>query len=241
MSLPQIPPGGGDRRRHTHWHYVGTECGKTWNAWSAGRTHWYVCHTKGKSKPCSEVMTGGKVKCVLCNPLNPPEVIGYVPLYREMDARPCMVIVHEYIREQLDQIALHRMVMVMRGTQVSDGTAVVLHPKSSAKYTSTLRERMVPADMTETLLRMWKLPLLTEWYRKTQPPSDNPVSLPEGTARREDGQPYSPMMQGAAKRWGGPDVVEPSALGDVLDVEREKLQQLVRKQPSKNGKHPPAE
>lgn len=239
MGLPQTPPGGGGKRRHTHWHYVSTEPGKTWNAWMAGRTHWYTCHTKGRSKPCVHAMTGGELDCTACSPLNEPEVIGYVPLYREIDGRPCMVIVHEYSREQVDQIGFHKPVIVGRGTQSSDAVWVQAHQKSSGKYTSSLRERMVPADMTETLLALWKLPALTDWYRRQPAKSDNAVSLPEGTAVRDDGKEFSPMMQGPAKRWADPVIKEPTAVGDVIDVQREQLERIQRGAASMNGKHKP--
>src|SRR5258707_2870499 len=97
-----------------------------------------------------------------------------------------MVIVHEYSREAVDKIRLHQPVIVGRGTEDSDGVWVAAHPKSTSKYTSSLRERMIPGDMTETLLALWKLPGLTEWYTRTQSTSDKGVSLPQGTAVQAD-------------------------------------------------------
>lgn len=239
MSIPQTPPGGGGQRKHTHWHYVSTEAGKTWNAWMAGRTHWYTCHTKGKSKVCADAMTGGQVRCKLCSPMNVAEVIGYVPLYREIDGRPTVVIVHEYSREQVDLLRMHQCVLVGRGIESSDGVWVAAHPKGGAKYTSTLKERNTPADMTETILKFWGNEEFTAWYRCQNPGSDKPVSLPAEPAIRDDGKPFSDMMQGPAKRWATPAVTEPTAVGDLVDVQREQLARLVKAKPSSNGHHKP--
>jgi hypothetical protein len=239
MGIPTKPPGGGGKGRHTHWSYVSTECGKTWAAWLAGPIHWFDCHLKGRTKPCVHAMTDGELHCDMCSPLNPVEEAGYVPLYREIDAKPVCVIVHEYQRETVDRIRKHQMVLVGRGEQQSDPVWVREHPKQGQRYTSSLAERMADADMTVTLLAMWKLPALTDWYYRTHGKSDKPVSLPPGKAVRDDGHEYTPMLQGAAKRWAAPVIKEPTAVGDVIDVQREELARLARAKPSSNGHHKP--
>lgn len=178
MSLPQTPPGGGGRRAHVHWVYIPTPKGKNWTAWIAGPCHWYTCHTKGKSKPCLHCMTGGDLTCELCSPFEVPVVIGYQPLYRECDGRPCQVVVHEYSREAIDAFKLHQPVRIMRGEGSTDSVAIMPQLGSAPRYTSRLAERLRPADLTETLLRMWSMPELTEWYRQTHGHGDNAVSLP---------------------------------------------------------------
>lgn len=178
MSLPQSPPGRGGRRPHVHWVYIPTAPGKTWHAWIAGSCHWFLCHTKGKTKPCLHALTGGELTCDKCSPFEVGQVVGYQPLYRETDARPCMVIVHEYTRELMDKFRLHSRVAVGRGEGSTDGVWVNTALKHEPFFRSSLPERNQPADLTETLLRVWAIPELTEWYRQTHGRSDNAVSQP---------------------------------------------------------------
>ena|SRR5882672_2456880 len=136
MPARQADPGEGSERRYEHWKYVSTAKGKIWNAWFAGNTHWLKCHTKGRTKPCVKWITYGELECSRCNPFDPTENCGHVPLYREDDGRPVFVIVHEYCREQVDKLRRHWPCIVGRGTDDSDGVWVRDHPKPGARYTA---------------------------------------------------------------------------------------------------------
>jgi hypothetical protein len=179
MPLQQRPPGGGGRRPRVHFIYTATPPGPkcNWHAYVAGPCHWFDCHTKGKSKPCVHIVTNGDLHCPICSPLNCPEVIGYLPLYRQIDGRPSMVIVHEYSREQIDTLKLHERVLIGRGEGPTDAVWAIPAMSKEPRYQSRLPERNAPADLTETLLRIWNLPDLVEWYQRTNGKSDNAVSL----------------------------------------------------------------
>lgn len=123
-------------------------------------------------------MTGGELACEICSPFEVPTVIGFQPLYAGADGRPCQVIVHDYARDHIDALKLHHPVTVERGSGPTDTVSLLPLLGKGVKYTSSLSERMKPADLTETLLRMWRMPDLTEWYRRTHGLSDNAVSLP---------------------------------------------------------------
>lgn len=235
MALPQVPPGGGGRKSHVHFGYVNTGFGKNWHAYMAGPVHWFACHAKGKTKACVSVMTGGELHCERCAAGQPTEETGYVPLYRELDSKPTMVIVHEYTREATDALKLHQRVIVGRGEDVADGVYVVPALKPEPRFQTTLKERMVAADLTETLLRVWGIPELVEWYRQTHghqvAPAAPPAKPPAPPPKRSDGLPFSPMTRAAAERADGP------MSEDVGEAINRVGKRLLAVKPSTNGHH----
>lgn len=234
MALPQTPPGGSGRSPRVHFTYVSPKNGKNFHAWMAGMAHWYECHTRGKSCVCLNWISGGELECPRC--VEPVETQGYVPLYRETDTKPVMVIVKEYAREIIDRLCLHQWVVVGRGLESSDGVYVVRSPAATQpKFETTLAYKKVSADLTETLLRVWRSAELIEWYRQTHggpaivvPPKEE---KPKEKPKRSDGKPFSPMTEAAANRHTPP--AGDSGLDDVM----ERLKQRGAALPSTNGKH----
>ena len=155
---------GGEERRHVHFRYVSTEAGKSWHAYLAGPPLWYLCHTHGKSKPCLKWLTDNRVPCARCASLKPPELIGYVPLYRESDGAPVMVIVYERSADVLAGLMHLSRVTVMREGEKGD-TVVVVKALTQKAYSSMLKERSVPVDLEPCLVRMWNVAELTDWYK----------------------------------------------------------------------------
>lgn len=242
MPLPQTPPGGGGRPARTHWHYVTTKPSQQWGAWIAGPCHWFTCHTNGRSVPCLHEMTGGELTCERCSAGQGTDVIGYQPIYRELDGRPCMVIVHEYSREVIDKLRLHQRVIVGRGPKTSDGVYIAPAMQAQPRYHSTLADRMRAADLTETLLRLWRLPDLEAWYRQTHgAPTSSTSSAPEPgpvpaetTPLRSDGKPFGAMNRAAAARYKGPEVPASEATDAIIKRFGNNVAKLP---PSQNGQH----
>jgi hypothetical protein len=236
MPLRTKTPGDGGKQRRVHFVHVPTKNNQTWHAHVAGPCHWYECHTKGRTKPCLHWLTQGQIVCERCASTAPPEDIGYQPLYRELDGRPCFVVVHDYARDLIDALKLHQRVVVGRGAEQSDGVWITAALNPRPLYETRRAEFLRPADLTETLLRVWGLPELTDWYDRTQRASDNTVSLPKGTALKPDGKPFAPHMQAAAKRNGFdvvPDDDEPG------DVNRIALERVMGRIPPANGNGKP--
>lgn len=184
MPLPQTPPGGQKEPniRYIHFGYTRTPASTSWHAYTAGPVHWFTCHTSGRCKPCLHVMTSGELVCDLCASPVPPQIIGYLPLYREVDAKPVMVIVHESVTDQVTGLRLHTRVVIGREAEKTDGVWVQRALKEEPRYVTTLRERMRPVDLTPTLLKVWKIPALTDWYKRTHGQNDRAVSLPDPSA-----------------------------------------------------------
>lgn len=165
MSLPTQPPTGGGERAYVHFHYCNTEPGAKWHAYIAGACMWFWCHPSRRTKPCLHIITEGKLECPKCGSAVAPQLIGYQPLYREIDSRPVFIVLHEYTRETVDKLALHTRVIVGREASQSDGVWLMKALSPNPVFSSTLRERQRGADLSETLLRVWGIPALTTWYR----------------------------------------------------------------------------
>lgn len=223
MALPQASPEEG-RNRHVHFRYVPTQNGTTWHAWLAGVPHWYLCHTLKRTKPCLHAMTGGKVSCPRCGESAEPEVIGYVPVYREVDACPVMVIIHLEQQERAEQLAIHQRILIGREAQKADGVWLSPALRPTPTFQTTLEVRRKPADLTETLLRLWNLPDLTAWYRSLElvpdqvPDQAKPrrESLPVDKARADQvNRNFAHAVVEARKR-GNPPLGEAAELAAVL-------------------------
>ena len=151
-----------------------------------------------------------------------------------------MVVVHGYSREQVDALKLHDRTLIGRGLSENDGVYALRALSPTPRYQSTLTERMKPVDLTETLLRVWGIPELTDWYRRTHGAGDNTLSLPQGVAVKENGQPYGPEYQAAAKRAGALVVNDPAtdeALNAIMKSLKDKMDRVP--EPSRNGKPKP--
>src|SRR5215471_14294164 len=102
MGIKKGSPGKGGESRPDSFSYTGVAAGLkgSFTAWLAGEPYW--CdeaheHTdldKG-TKPCLHWITDGALKCARCRKGRPVKCIGWVPLYRELDHKPIVVIVHE--------------------------------------------------------------------------------------------------------------------------------------------------
>lgn len=161
--LKKASPGEGERRE-AHFRYVSTDAGKSWHGYLAGPPCWYLCHTHGKSKPCLKWLTDGRVPCARCASVKPPETIGYVPIYRESDGAPVMVIVYERSADVLAGLMHLTRVTVMREGEKGD-TVVVVKALQQKPYSSMLKERAIPVDLEPCLVRMWNLAELSDWYK----------------------------------------------------------------------------
>lgn len=228
--LHQSPPRKGDDAPLPHFIHIKTARNETWEAHVAGPCQWYECHCSGRSKPCLVKVTNGALSCPLCNPLKPTEQIGYLPVYRKIDGKPGFVVLHEPQREVVDALPLHRLIVIGRESDQSDGIYVRPTLQPGAKLVTSLAWKMRPVDLTESLLRVWKISELVAWHRQ-QPKSDNPVSLPPGIALKPSGEPFDAMHQGAAKRFAEPEVVGPSS--ETFDALRKSI---IEKVESRNGK-----
>jgi hypothetical protein len=179
-------PGDGDGVSE-HFRYTPTEYGGEWFGYLAGPPWWVKAHTKGKSKCCVKWLTDGRVACSRCSQPKKPDTIAYVPIYREQDGNPILVIVWERSADALAGISHLTRVKVMRESLRGD-TVCVMRALKQIDYRTTLKYRHVEVDVQPSVVKLWGQPEVFDWYRTfhgevndnavSQPPAPTPDSKP---------------------------------------------------------------
>lgn len=213
------PGKGGESPRDAFSHTpVGHGLKNAWTGYIAGETYWCQAHEHKPpvalgTKPCLTWMTDGALPCARCKPRVLPTWIGYVPVYREVDHEPCIVIVHESVMDVIANLRYATRVWVGRTDAVS---SVYVRRTDDQKpvWKSTHEQRQGPRDITPDLLAMWGIPMLEQWLRG----SDSPVSLPNESAPAAGEGPMVGAVDALQHRW---------------------LKAVAESRPSTNGKHKP--
>jgi hypothetical protein len=241
MGLKKGTPGKGAGTRPDTFSYTGVAHGLkgSFSAWLAGEPYW--CdeaheHTDKDpgTKPCLHWLTDGALTCRRCRQGRGVKCIGWVPLYREQDCRPIIVIVHESAADLLRGLKYPQYVLVGR---VDAKSSVFVRPGDNPLSLVTDNPcRQRPVDITNDLLSMWQLPELNEWLKRGSRPA--PVAcekVPGGTSWRLSVPPPTTDAEALAVD------AHRTAGGDGASGVDDALQRAVRRAggPPQNGKHPP--
>lgn len=236
MLIPSTPRRTGARSKPVHFTYVGVERGQPTEAYIAGPTWWGWLHMSRPSKPCVYELTGGKIACRFCGEgkRRVAVVKGWVPLYRRLDGLAWMVPVDECQRDTVDALKCFAKVMVGRGK--GKGVGVWVQPCVSQEpvWTSTLPERTKPADVSASLITVWALPEVTNFFCG---PSDTTLSLPQAPGReRIEGTNEGRGEELAdVKPYTAPDPLAANeAFVDSVNRAKNRLKPY---EPSANGRH----
>jgi len=242
MTLPNAPRKGKDPSRPEHFAFMRGYKGEELYGYFAGPIIWLQMHTSDQgSKPCLHLLTGGELNCPKCKHGDPARK-GALGFYHWKDWKPYFLWVDDTREDVYASFRWRNKLKFgrekLKGSPVWAALCLAQHDE----FPTTDPRRKKPADLTESLLRIFDDAALTLWYRATHGASVNAVSLPKGTAVKGDGKPFSPAMQAAAKRFGAPVVPDGAApVGDVLNAEYLAALEQRGQPPSKNGKHPPDE
>ena len=240
MSFPKAPRRGKDQSRPEHFAFLRGYKGEELFGYLAGPLVWLEMHTSDQgSKPCLQLLTNGELSCPKCK-FGAPARKGAFPFYHWKDWKPYFLWVDESREDVYD--GFRWLAKVKFGREKLKGSPVwaALCLSQHDEFPTTDPRRKRPVDLTESLLRIFDDAALTLWYRATHGGSDNAPSIADGTAVKDDGKPFSPMNQGAAKRFGARVVpTDPKSIETDLSVEYLAALQGRGRKPSKNGKHPP--
>jgi hypothetical protein len=177
----------GTERRAEQFIYTPTPVGvsKAWTAHCAGEPYWCMCHEHTRAQPGTKVCvawyTDGALICPRCRPAVVPSRIGYVPVWREIDHRPCLVIVHESVEDLLSGVGFG--VRVLIGC-VERGASVFVRPVSEqTRWVSEHPLRQRACDLTLSLYTIWAYPALATWDAEgdattASPPKVNALTVP---------------------------------------------------------------
>lgn len=234
MSFPNAPRRGKDQSRPEHFAFLRGYKGEELYGYFAGPIIWLELHTSDQgSKPCLHLLTAGELSCPKCK-YGEPARKGACGFYHWKDWKPYFLWVDD---SRDDVYAAFRWGSKIKfGREKTKGSPVwaALCLSQHDEFPTTDPRRKKPVDLTESLLRIFDDAALTLWYRATHGLSDNAMSLPKGVAVKEDGAPFGPMHQAAARRFGAPVVpTDPRSVANDLGVE------FIQSLPSRNGKQKP--
>lgn len=240
MILPQAAPGEGakrDREHFSHWSIGG---GEKHTAYVAGKAQWFCAHPSDRgTKPCLHWMTQGELPCRYCALHKVPAEIGYVPVWRQVDWRPLLVIVYDTEREWIEKLLLHDRVTIGRETELGARLWVRRCLDQEPRFNTTMAHRMVAQDITRSLLVLWKLPELTAWLTARKS-SDNAVSPDTEQPPAERVPDRVKDVKPAVRAYTPPDPdVAEGAFDAVFNRIKDKMGSSPAA-PSANGKHKPA-
>jgi len=187
MILPNAPRDPSRTRRNDrHFSYHDTPRGKTWHAYKAGEALWVHVHGSIKSKPCAAFLTDGALGCPYCAAKVPTIVKGYLPLYREIDYKPCCTVLWEDYRPQVDAIPLHARVLIGRELQQTDPIYCMRALSPNPAFAPSSAEQMTPVDVSRSCLRFWKDRELQQWFKLGDGDQVAPVAENEAIASPEE-------------------------------------------------------
>jgi len=167
VSLRKGIPGKGGQVRADSFSYTSVAHGlkASFTAWLAGPVYWAEAHEHTEkqpgTKPCLDWITHGELRCPRCRPHIVPTWVGWVPLYREIDHKCIIVIVHESVMDLLAGLTYPQCVLVGR---VDPKSSVFVRKSDNPVSMRTENEqRKCPVDVTRDLLTMWRIPELERW------------------------------------------------------------------------------
>lgn len=228
MELHQSRPGKGGKRQH--WPYCSTAKESEWEGWYAGGAFWTYDHGELRSKPCPVEITGGALHCPKCAADVPLRLIGYIPVYRCADGKPVVVIVKLDSWDAVLGLTKHDRVTVGRGADQSDATWV-RRRVGGPPYVTTLPERKVIPSIVPSLLRLWGVPAITQWWEsrsvaERQLPSAVPAGEPAESS--DKGMSLSPE-NGVDRVASEPPAALPApTAGGSDDPQREKAYEATK-------------
>jgi hypothetical protein len=243
MGLRKGAPGKGGGTRPDHFSYTGVAHGLkgSFSAWLAGEPYWCdEAHEHKRedpgTKPCLGWLTGGALVCPRCRKLRTVKCIGWVPLYREEDLKPIIVIIHDTVADLVKDLHYPMHVLVGRVDAVS--SVYVRKSDTPVSFRSDNSARQQPADITNDLLSMWGLPELNDWIKRgSRPTAVECEKVPGAAAWRLSVPPPTTDAESLAID------AHRNGEGEGASGVNDAFARAVRragKQPT-NGKHPPAE
>jgi hypothetical protein len=240
--IKKASPGEGGQERAEQFGYTRTSPGLkgVWYGWCAHEPYWVRVHEHRDSPPsergtkvCLTWATDNALRCPRCRPGVVPTTVAYVPVWREQDLAPCMVICHESAGDRLAGVEYG--VYVMVSCVEVNGGVCVSRAATQRPWTSTLPYRQGPCDIAVSLLTMWQYPQYTEWLQRPASVQCEPV--PETQAWRLSVPPPTTPTETQAV-----DAHRRSGADGGADVNAAMQRALRRARAAeKNGKHPPTE
>lgn len=240
MRGKKATPGEGVQRAFEQFSYTKTPFGLKggWSGWCAAEPYWCKAHEHKEKTPgtkvCVHWFTDGDLICPRCRPHVLPTTVAYVPIWREVDLKPCMVICHETVSDFLVNLGFGVHVVVGRADEGS--SVYVKRTEDQPAWKSTLPYRQNASDITVSLQTMWGYPQLNEWMAAQERKTRNEQIADQ--EHRRSLPPKAPLVKLAEDVINVTSYPAAFSTGDI-DAAREELVKRVERNARKNGKHKP--
>ena len=235
MATGKKPDPQRKKNNAPHSTYLKVDNAKKIGAYMAGELYGCYTHRTHSAQPCVSSITDDALTCALCAGGLIPEWRGYVPLW-DADWTLRHALINEEYYESVNAIPHRAKVAVSRDKNKISPLVI----REEVMLTRELPNRApwaAPVKMLSVCLVLWQHAELTNYFAKYNGVTGDANLAREGIAVKDDGKPYSPALQGAAKR-AGAAVVAP------LDAEFAKLRESLTNKVAKlkpsangNGKH----
>lgn len=218
------------------WDVLRDENWDRFNGWKVGELVTMECHWWGVSKPCLNILSGGKVQCPWHEAEGEIKWVGWVPIIRE-DGKGKIAVIQHYAFDCVDAIPVFSPCQVYRPAGRYE--SVQLAPwMRGQKYQEARGPVRAPFDLAPFL---WRTILqrgdMLSWYQCwcRSAKSDNALSQPQteqpAVATSDTGE--RSLRDLLAKR-----AKDEAARDERAGLLADSIGQVLR-HPEKNGKHPP--
>jgi hypothetical protein len=240
MRFKKAAPGDGGERRCEQFIYTRTQPGLkgAWCAWCAHEPHWFKVHEHNEhqrgTKVCLTWFTDGAIPCPRCRPGVVPTTCAYVPVWREEDLKPCMVIVHESAADVMQGLSFG--VFALVGCVEKGASVYVKRSEVQKPWNPTQEFRRSPCDIAVSLLTMWDYPSLNQWCATADRRAKQDAgALPLPTRLRLSVPPPTTTAEALAV---DAERKAPATWGELVDTTLGAAKRRVERV-EKNGKHKP--
>jgi hypothetical protein len=143
------------RPEHLRWHYHRIPPGGELRAWIAGRLVGLHVHWSDGSKPCRKKITGGMLKCPMCEAQMRTRWIGYLPVLDHRQ-RQLVVAVSESIGPGAENLAEWTDVRFVRSAGARDPLRIQVMVGYEASKCPEALKRPGSRDIRPWLIHLWQ-------------------------------------------------------------------------------------
>lgn len=242
MTLRKAAPEEGGEQAREQFAYLNTPAGlkHAWTGWLACDPYWFIGHEHKKhtpgTQPCLNWITSGAVRCVRCGKGAEKKKMCYCHIYREFDGKPLLVIVQEAVKEVMKGLAFRSHVLV--GRLDDQASSFVKPTDTNLPFRPENERRKNPIDTAVSLLGIWKIPELTEWYERGRwtKPTITQEQLPTGNWRLSVPPATTEVEALALDAHRRQSELDGAGVDDALQRALKRTKEAER-----NGKHKPPE
>lgn len=236
MKIPQASEFDGPQKSSDHFvNWRGIKGGQKHIAHVAGPVQWVYMHCSDLgSKPCLYLLSKKCLPCRFCGASKPPQMVGYLPVYRVPDQKAYCVILYAEMKVTTESLKLHQKITI--GREHEKGSALWVQPcmAQDPAFVPAFPFRADAQDVGDSLLKLWGVPELALWLSGHNVREEAP-SAPAVVPMQLDGEERNARYSREAAKGNRRG---PRLAADATDAILARMQDAGEiPEPSTNGKH----